>query len=164
MSHRRSQLFKKYLYLSGLLSRKDKDEHPIVEKFVAKFLRHDGALVLHMLALNCGDLVTTEICSNLYRAYKARYTDLDLRGSPTDIGDAIAVNIGHSSIAAMSPNVVQDTKRRRRRTNSGNCGPDEKHTSRASVFFAEPTAPLMEEPAEAAKAAVPPAGENGTSQ
>lgn len=147
---RRSHLPKKYLYLAGILSRKNKDEKATVKAFVAKFLRHDGALVLHMLALNCGDLITTEICAELYRTYKELYQLQDMRGDPLlDSGDSasfgIAVNIGHSSVA-MSPN-GNTKQRRRRRSNSGcNGGGFSDEKRRSNLLFAEPSAPLVDPP------------------
>uniref|UniRef100_A0A1I8G5G7 Innexin n=1 Tax=Macrostomum lignano TaxID=282301 RepID=A0A1I8G5G7_9PLAT len=42
------------------------------KKFMRSYLRHDGTFVLKMIALNCGDIICSEIIQNLWTDYKSK--------------------------------------------------------------------------------------------
>ncbi|KAL3314554.1 Innexin inx2 [Cichlidogyrus casuarinus] len=55
-----------------------KDDRLMVQKFCRQFLRHDGVFLLRMIALNAGELITSEIVSQLWRIFKHTYASRKL--------------------------------------------------------------------------------------
>lgn len=75
--HLRVKFIKRFLKLSSSLSTPAKSD---VRKFVNEFLRHDGAFLVRMIALNAGDLICSEVVCGLYLAFEKHHYDVDFRG------------------------------------------------------------------------------------
>jgi len=57
-----------------------KEKHrELIANFVDKFLRHDGIFILYIISLNAGDLVATDVVSELWEIYTKYYVDSDFR-------------------------------------------------------------------------------------
>lgn len=72
----RSGFIKKYLKLAEKLHSTRKDR-ALLDKFVRKFLRHDGVFLLQMISLNAGELIVADIIGQLWTIFKVKYRTRD---------------------------------------------------------------------------------------
>ncbi|VDP67763.1 unnamed protein product [Echinostoma caproni] len=67
----RLNFIKKFLRLNDQFHKADKQ---LVDMFTKEFLRHDGVFLLRMLSINVGDVITSEVISELWQLYCNKYT------------------------------------------------------------------------------------------
>uniref|UniRef100_A0A1I8GPY9 Innexin n=1 Tax=Macrostomum lignano TaxID=282301 RepID=A0A1I8GPY9_9PLAT len=63
---------KRMIFLSGAPCA-NPAERRVIRSFAQDYLRHDGALLISMLSINCGNSVASDICCGLYRKFRSRH-------------------------------------------------------------------------------------------
>uniref|UniRef100_A0A1I8HWQ5 Innexin n=1 Tax=Macrostomum lignano TaxID=282301 RepID=A0A1I8HWQ5_9PLAT len=71
----RSSTVIKHLRLSGAVSKEKSGSIDAGLEFCREFLRFDGVFLVHMLVLNAGEVVVTDMCTELFSIYNASYRE-----------------------------------------------------------------------------------------
>ncbi|CAL8103946.1 unnamed protein product [Calicophoron daubneyi] len=70
MVRNRTHFIKKFLRINDQFTKNDK---PLLISFTDDYLRHDGVFLLHIISLNAGDVITSEIVAELWTCYRKKW-------------------------------------------------------------------------------------------
>ncbi|OON18260.1 Innexin, partial [Opisthorchis viverrini] len=70
----RVRFIKKFLRINEQFHRSDKQ---LVKDFTENFLHHDGIFILRMISMNAGDVITSEVVSELWKGFYAEHNSTE---------------------------------------------------------------------------------------
>jgi len=81
----RKRFVKKYLRVSESYTKATEDR--ALHAFIMGFLRHDGIFLLRMMSYNCGDMITCDVVTELWRIYKEKYSNANFSRYQPHLGE-----------------------------------------------------------------------------